>query len=225
MTKPLPKRERHWTEDFPRDKALELCQERFGSDGWRDLQDTFKKLNKRFFDGVLPDVFIFSGSNAHTDRAAGRYYGRAIFVASNSSEFERHLILFHEMAHLNNRLRDIYDGDHGISWVDSLQHIHEKLNIKIQTKDFVEAEALTWPFDLFKNYGLYAYFEKSFAEYGELRPLPSGWRLEKVVRPERDQQIEVICTGNALADTKALKQAFGAEYISKFKEILCNTRS
>ncbi len=201
--------------DLSRDELLEIAHQRFSGDGWQYLQHRFDELNRLFFDGILPSVLILTARSS-SGAEAGRYYGRAIFV-SKTDRFNQELILLHEMSHLFNLLHDIYDADHGLGWVDSLEHIYEKLNIRIETKDFTEEEALSWPFDLFKNYGVFDHFKRSFDLYGELRPLPSIWQLKKSVSPERDQKIEVICTGNILEDLEALEQAFGVEYIEILK--------
>ncbi len=204
-----------------RDQLLKLVHEKYSGEGWQELQHYFDILNAQFFNKELPKVLMLTGR--HGSGTPGRYFGRAIYISTSLSPFQQVLALLHEMVHLCNTLHNIYDADHGIGWVDSLQHIHSKLNINIPTKNFTEAEAMSWPFELLRNYNMYEYFKLGFEKTGELRPL-SGWRLEKRIRPERDQQIEVICRNNAAADLMALEKDFGVEYIQKIREIVCNTK-
>ncbi len=203
-------------EEYPLSKTtscdidLQTAHDRFSGPGWQELQAQFDGYNEQFFNGILPKVLIITGGTS--DLVGGMFFGRAIYVAKNDP-FLMTCSLLHEMLHLSNRLMDVYDANHGFGWIESMIPIHAKLNIDLNIYELTEEEAAIWPHEMLSNYFLKAYFEKCFLEHGCLRPLPTGWQLER--SPPKAANQTVVCQGDPTKDLEKLKDIFGIEYVEK----------
>jgi hypothetical protein len=195
---------------------FEDAHKKFSLEGWQDLQKQFDVFNEQFFRGMLPKVLIISGYRSEI--IAGLAFGEVILI-SKDDPFSMNCCLLHEMNHLSNRLRNINDYKHGFAWIETLPAIHQVLNIDIDIYELTAEEAKAWPLVMFRNYGLKEYFEKSFLEYGEFRPLPTGWNLERSPPAENPEEKTAICKGDTAEDLKALEEIFGLEYVEKLKKV------
>ena len=185
--------------------------------------DIFNRLNQQFFNNELPGCLLI---DCGLDSGVGGFFqeiGRIGFISvrKHSDYFQRVLVILHEMQHYYNHVRGIEDTDHGEAWAQSIQHINDKLNIKINTSELTQDDLEQYPFSMLEAYGLSRIMRKGLETFNELTPLPEQWQFErKNVSPVNSESQKVICTGNVVTDLIALKSSYGLEYIAQMKGLI-----
>jgi len=219
----LETRELSVWDQLPRAELANEVTNRFLPLSSRVNLTVFNKLNKQFFNSELPTCLIIDSG---LDSDVGGFFSEAgrigfISVRKHTDYFQRVLIILHEMQHYYNHIRGINDSDHGEAWAQSIQHVNDKLNIKINTSELNEEELKSYPFGMFEAYGLTKVIRQGLEAFDALTPLPHDWTFERrEVSPVNTETEKVICTGNVVTDLITLKSTYGLQYIAQMKGLI-----
>ena len=219
----LKTRELSVWDQLPKAELVDEVTNRFLPISSRVNLDIFNRLNNQFFNNELPACLLLDYG---LDSGVGGFFSEAgrigfITVQKQTDYFQRVLVILHEMQHYYNHIQGIEDTDHGKAWAKSIQHINDKLNIKINTSELNEEELKSYPFGMFEAYCLTKVIRQGLEAFDELTPLPDDWTFERrEVSPVNTETKKVICTGNVVTDLISLKSTYGLQYIAQMKGLI-----
>ncbi len=188
----LEKREIPAWQKHSRDEAVQIAEHFFCDKSYAFFQELFDKVNSTYFDGQLMRPMITVNSGGAKNRGVGGFATKKMIYLEFITIYDTFLMLIHESMHLYQyQMKDPLshiDKGHGGMFEEKAYEILEMIGIKDIKLSVTELKM--FPHLTFEYYGIENYFKKCYDEFQELRPLPTGWKLE---RKEKPQQITEIC--------------------------------